>query len=455
MSATLTVPGAVLDGMPLTGVLDAEDDRPIIAQLRQVARRDVERLLAEADPDDAADSAQIEARIRQLVRDQVEGYQARARTTTNTPRLVDPAAAERALLADFLGLGPLQTYLDDPTVEEIAVNGADRVFVWRTNGTKEFVRELLFEDDAEVVRLVQRAIGPLGRRLDAASPTVDARLPDGSRLNAIIDPISIDGPSVTIRKFPRRFRHIDELIARDMLTPELGRFLLACVAARVNILISGGTGAGKSTLLNVLGCCGITAPSERVVVIQETHELDMHHVIPDCRALEARPPNSEGQGEVTQWELLRNALRMRPSRVIVGEVRGAEAWEMLLAMATGHPGGLCTIHGASPRQALRNLALHARRAGENLDGPTIAEWIADTVQVVVQVTKDARTGHRYVSEVAEVDGLEGTTLRLLELWKRPGADQPLAWTGRRPKALEHFAAEGVSYALPATVVEAA
>lgn len=441
-------PDAVLDAGRLALALEVEDDGPLVAHLRQATRRAVAELLAGADADEAADAGRIEARIRALVHDQVEAYQNRARTSTNTPRLADPAAAERALTSDFIGLGPLQPYMDDPSVEEIAVNGPDRVWIFSTDGAKVLLKELLFEDDAEVVRLVQRVVGPLGRSLDAASPMVDARLPDGSRLNAVIAPISVDGTSVTIRRFPRRFRHLDELIGLGMLTSELGRFLLAAVQARVNLLISGGTGTGKSTLLNVLGCA-IASPLERVVVIQETHELSPHEILPDARVLEARPPNADGRGEVTQWQLLRTALRMRPSRVIVGEVRGPEAWEMLLAMASGHPGGLCTIHATTPREALRNLALHARRAGEHLDGPTVAEWIAETVQLVVQLAKDARGGRRYVSAVAEVDGLEGTTIRLQELWKRDGADRPLVWTGRRPNVLARFEAAGVAYSLPA------
>ena len=419
-----------------------EDDRPIIRQLRKQVREHLADLDREGDGLDSDN----EVRIRLLVHETVDGYQQRALSTTNTPRLGDPVAAERELISDLLGMGPWQRFMDDPTIEEIGQVGVERTWLWFVDGRKELVQEALFDGDEEIVELVRRIIRRLGRRFDLSAPIVDAALPNGARLNAVLDGIELLGTTVTIRKFPRRYRHVEEIVRTGALTRACAQFLLAGVAARANILISGGMGSGKTTLMDVLLCDGITSHLERVVLISETHDLSAEQVLPDCIVLQARPANADGQGAVTQRDLFRTSLRMRASRICVAECRGAEAWQMLRAFASGHPGGLCTIHAETPRQALSTLALYAAEGETNLTPHLVAEWIANSLHLIVQLAYDAAAGQRYVESVAEIDGLEGTTLRLQELWRREGTK--LVWTGRRPKLMERFAQKGVVYALP-------
>jgi pilus assembly protein CpaF len=421
-----------------------EDDTPIIRELR----RQVRERLAEDDANSLVfEEVQNEARVRLVVHEVVEGYQRRALSSTNMPRLVDAETAERELISDVLGYGPLQRFMDDPKVEEIGVVGAERAWRWFVDGRKELIQEQLFESDEEIVELVRRIIRRLGRRFDVSSPMVDAALPNGERLNAVLGGISLLGTAVTIRKFPHRYRHLSEIVRTRAMSSQCASFLLAAVASRANILISGGMGSGKTTLMDVLLCDGITSHLERVVIISETHDLSAEQVLPDCVVLQTRPANADGQGGVSQRDLFRTSLRMRASRICVAECRGAEAWEMLRAFASGHPGGLCTIHAETPRQALSTLALYAAEAETNLTPHLVAEWIANSLHLIVQLGYDPVAGQRYVESIAEVDGLEGTTLRLQELWRRERSGK-VVWAGRRPKLMERFEEKGIGYALP-------
>jgi len=420
-----------------------EDDRPIIRRLRKEIRERLAALDAENGPTLESEN---EARSTLIVRDVVDTYQRRALSTTNTPRLARPGAAEKELLADLLGAGVLEMFMDNRNIEEIGVVGPERTWVWFTDGRKELIQEALFESDDEIVELVRRIIRRLGRRFDISSPIVDAALPNGARLNATLNGISLLGTAVTIRKFPRRYRHISEIVQTRALTWSCARLLLAAVAAKANILLSGGMGSGKSTLMDVLLCEGVTSHLERVIIISETHDLSAEQVLPDCVVLQARPGNADGHGKVSQRDLFRASLRMRASRICVAECRGSEAWEMLRAFASGHPGGLCTIHAETPRQALATLALYAAEAENNLTPQLVAEWVANSLNLVVQLAYDPYAGQRFVQSVAEIDGLEGTTPRLQELWRREGSR--LVWTGRRPHLLDTFREMGIAYTLP-------
>jgi pilus assembly protein CpaF len=424
-----------------------DDDRPIIRLLR----KQVHERLAQADAESGPGvDLENEARVRLIVHEVVDAHQRLALTTTNTPRLVDPEAAEKELVSDQLGAGPLQVYLEDPNVEEIGVSGVDRVWLWTVDGQKLLVQEPLFESDEDIVELVRRLIRRLQRQFNIASPIVDAALPSGARLNAVLNGTALLGTTVTIRKFPKRYRHLAEIVRTGALTWPCARFLLACVAARANILIAGGMGTGKSTLMDVLLCDGIASPLERIVLIAETHDLSAEQVLPDCVVLQARPPNADQQGEIKQSELFRTSLRMRATRVCVEEVRGTEAWQMLRAFASGHPGGLCTIHSETPRQALATLALYAAEAENNLSPQHVAEWIANSLHLIVQLGFDAsRPGHRMIESIAEIDGLEGSTPRLQEIWVRDEQGN-LVWTGVQPKLMQRFAQYNVAYAIPAS-----
>src|ERR671931_2561800 len=288
----------------------------------------------------------------------------------------------RQLTDDILGYGPLEQLLRDESVTEIMVNAYDRVYIER-NGKIE-LSEARFVDSAHVMRIIDKIVSQVGRRVDEASPMVDARLPDGSRVNAIIPPLALSGPTLTIRKFSRDPYTMDDLVSFGSLTPRAAHFLAACVRGKLNVLISGGTGTGKTTTLNALSA--FVPGDERVVTIEDAAELQLQreHVIP----LESRPPNIEGEGEIRIRELVRNALRMRPDRIIVGEVRGPETLDMLQAMNTGHEGSLTTIHANSPRDALARLETLVLTAGVDLPLRAIREQVASAFDVLVQITRD-------------------------------------------------------------------
>ncbi|RJQ12108.1 MAG: CpaF family protein [Dehalococcoidia bacterium] len=410
----------------------SERERTIRAEVQEALRQSLpgEALFAPGP-------AEIEG-ARRLIAERIAAAQ-RAAVTLSEPPLADPDALARRLLDDLLGLGPLQPLLDDPTVEEIIINGPQRVFVIR-EGRKQ-LSDVLFDDDDQLLQLVRRALGPLGRRLDEASPMVDARLADGSRLNAVIPPLTSGSPHVTIRKFLLRARTLDDLVGLETLSGEAAGLLQAAVQAGLNILISGGTGSGKTTCLNALAAC-ISGIDERVVTIEETAELQLEAVLPDCVALEARFPNMEGAGAIAIRALVKNALRMRPTRIVVGEVRGSEALDMLTAMNSGHDGSMCTIHANGPREALGKLRTYALMADEALPAQALTEMIAEAVQLVVHLRMDAVSRRRQVSSIYEVTGLEGDAIAGSELFRlEEGA---LRWSGIRPRREQRLAAAGYS-----------
>ena len=316
----------------------------------------------------------------------------------------------KSVIDEFQGYGPIQPLLDDPSITEIMVNGPDNIYVERDGKLSK--TKVHFEDDSHVVRIIEKIVLPLGRRIDAENPTVDARLPDGSRVNAVIPPAAIDGPSITIRKFSEEKLTIDDIIEFGSITRTMADFLKACVVSRLNVVISGGTGSGKTTLLNILS--SFVPPEERIVTIEDSAELQLHqdHVV----RLETTPPNLEGKGEVTIRHLVRNSLRMRPDRIVVGEVRGGEALDMLQAMNTGHDGSLTTLHANSPRDALSRLETMSLMAGLDMPLGVIREQIASAVDVIVQQAR-LTDGSRKVTYITEVAGMEGNTIVMTDIFK--------------------------------------
>jgi pilus assembly protein CpaF len=310
---------------------------------------------------------------------------------------------------DVLGYGPMERYLTDPTVSEVMVNGLESIYIEREG--KVVQTDSRFSTEEQLRRVIERIVSRVGRRIDESSPMVDARLPDGSRVNAIIPPLAVDGPALTIRKFASGGFTIDDLVNFRTLTRPLSEFLEACVAGRLNILVSGGTGSGKTTLLNVLS--SFIPNTDRIVTIEDAVELQLlqEHVI----RLEARPPNIEGRGQVTIRDLVRNSLRMRPDRIIVGEVRSGEALDMLQAMNTGHEGSLSTLHANTPRDALARLETMVLMAGFELPVRAIREQVASAVDLIVHTSR-LRDGTRRVTHVVEVDGMEGDIITMTEVF---------------------------------------
>ncbi|MGZ9235501.1 MAG: CpaF family protein [Anaerolineales bacterium] len=314
------------------------------------------------------------------------------------------------IIDDLTGYGPIQPLLEDPDISEVMVNGPKKVFIEK-NGklTKSAVT---FDDDDHVLRVIDRIILPLGRRGDADTPTVVARLPDGSRVNAVVRPVSIDGPSITIRKFKKGKLSIQQLIDYGSLTPNMAEFIRACVLAHLNIVISGGTGSGKTTLLNVLS--SYIPEEERIITIEDAAELQLQqdHVL----RMETKVANTDGRGMVTIRDLVRNSLRMRPDRIIVGECRGGEALDMLQAMNTGHDGSLTTLHANSPRDALSRLETMVLMAGMDLPLKVVRQQISSAVDVIIQQTR-LKDGSRKVTGITEVVGMEGDVVVLTDIFK--------------------------------------
>jgi pilus assembly protein CpaF len=345
---------------------------------------------------------------------------------------------------DILGYGPLEPMLEDKTVTEIMVNGHDRVYVER-DGLIEST-SAAFANDAHLMRIIEKIVSQVGRRIDEASPMVDARLPDGSRVNAIIPPLALDGPSLTIRKFDGGAYWIEDLVALGTLSEPAARFLEDCVSGKLNVLISGGTGTGKTTLLNALS--GFAGADERIITIEDAAELELQqeHVI----RLEARPSNIEGTGEIRIRDLVRNALRMRPDRIIVGEVRGAETLDMLQAMNTGHEGSLTTIHANSPRDALARLETLVLTAGVELPLRAIREQIASAFDLVIHLARLV-DGSRRITHITEVLRMESDVITLNDLFvtrvAAPASGEPVATleaTGLQPHFLDKLAARGIT-----------
>ncbi len=366
----------------------------------------VQRLLLDAPdvnteaPESVADlRAQIERHLTQVLAEEtlVLPRQERARVTA-------------AVAAELLAYGPIEILLNDETVSEVMVNGPKDVWVERKGMLEK--TDVQFEDDAHVRRIIERIVAPLGRRIDESSPMVDARLPDGSRVNAIIPPLSLIGPVITIRKFSRKPLAVQDLVRFGTLTAEAADFLAACVKGQTNVLVSGGTGSGKTTLLNVLS--SFIPEDERIVTIEDAAELRLNqdHVIP----LEARPANVEGQGAVPIRQLLVNALRMRPDRIIVGECRGPEALDMLQAMNTGHDGSMTSLHANTPRDALSRLETLVLMAGTELPLRAIRDQIRSAIHVIIQQER-LQDGSRRVTEIAEVQGMEGDIIILEPIFR--------------------------------------
>ncbi len=314
------------------------------------------------------------------------------------------------ILDEMTGFGPIQPLLDDPEISEVMVNGPKKVFVEK--GGKVTKSAITFDDDDHVARIIDRIILPLGRRVDSDSPTVDARLPDGSRVNAVIRPVSIDGPCITIRKFKKDKLSVQQLIDYGSLTQNMGEFVRACVLAHLNIVISGGTGSGKTTLLNVLS--SFIPEGERIVTIEDAAELQLQqdHVL----RLETKVANTDGKGAVTIRDLVRNALRMRPDRIVVGECRGGEALDMLQAMNTGHDGSLTTLHANTPRDALSRLETMVLMSGMDLPLKVVRQQISSAVDLIIQQTR-LKDGSRKVTAITEVIGMEGDTVVMTDIFK--------------------------------------
>ncbi len=314
------------------------------------------------------------------------------------------------ILDDLIGYGPIQGLLNDPDISEVMVNRPNQVYIEREG--KLLGTHVHFDNDEHIMHVIERIVSPLGRRVDTDSPMVDARLPDGSRVNAVIPPVAIDGPLLTIRKFTKTKLTMQQLIELDTLTPTMCDFLRACVLGRLNVVISGGTGSGKTTLLNVLS--SFIPESERVVTIEDSAELrlDQEHVV----RMESRPPNLDGRGQVTIRDMVRNALRMRPDRIIVGECRGGEALDMLQAMNTGHDGSLTTLHANSPRDALSRLETMVLMAGMELPLKVIRQQVASAVDLIVHQSR-LKNGPRKITAIAEVSGMEGDTIVMTDIFK--------------------------------------
>ncbi len=359
----------------------------------------------------------------------------------------------REILDELFGYGPIQPLLDDPTVSDILVNGSGMVYVER-HGVLERT-DVKFNDDQHLMRIIERIVSRVGRRVDESSPMVDARLPDGSRVNAIIPPLALDGPTLSIRRFGRDPLTANDLLNNNSLTSPMLELLKATVQGKMNILISGGTGAGKTTLLNVLSA--FIPEKERIITIEDAAELQLkqEHTV----RLETRPPNIEGKGAVRQRQLVINSLRMRPDRIIVGEVRGEEALDMLQAMNTGHEGSMTTIHANSPRDALSRLETMVAMANLNLPDKAIRQQIASAINLVVQIAR-LTDGTRRVVSISEITGMEGmvVTMQDLFVFERQGYDANNKVRGRfrptgiRPKFSEKLLAAGIR--LPLDMFEA-
>ncbi len=365
-------------------------------------------------------------------------------------RLALTGAERQALVQsvtdDVLGYGPIDPLLRDDTLTEIMVNGPDHVYVERAG--RLVLTDVKFVDETHLRRIIDKIVSQVGRRVDEANPMVDARLPDGSRVNVVVHPLSIGGPFMTIRKFSKDPYQVDDLIQFGTFTPQVAQFIHLCVQGRLNIVVSGGTGTGKTTLLNVLS--GFIPTDERIVTVEDAKELQLHqeHVL----SMEARPPNIEGRGEVKIRDLVRNSLRMRPDRIVVGEVRGGEALDMLQAMNTGHDGSITTVHSNSPRDTLSRIETMTLMAGMDLPVRVIREQMASALDMIIQLSR-LRDGSRRITAVSEVMGMEGDVVVLQDIYTfdfAAGIDDEgkfrggLKSTGIRPSFSERLNDYGIS-----------
>jgi len=410
---------------------------------KDLKERIQDKLVAELDP--TMDVSRTDE-VRRTIQDMFEQILAQENiilSRSERERLFE------GIVAEILGFGPLEVLLADETVSEIMVNGPEKVFVERKGKLQK--TNILFESNEHVLKVIDRIVSPLGRRIDESSPYVDARLPDGSRVNAIIPPLPLNGPTLTIRKFENDPLTIDDLIRFGSISSETAEFLKACVKARLNVVVSGGTGSGKTTLLNVLS--SFIPNDERIITVENAAELQLRqeHVV----TLESRPPNIEGKGEVTIRDLVINTLRMRPDRVVVGECRGGETLDMLQAMNTGHDGSLTTAHANSPRDMLSRLETMCLMAGMDLPVRAIREQVAAAVDLIIQQSR-MRDGSRKIINVTEVQGMEGDVIVMSDIFvfEQQGIENGkivgrLKPTGIRPKFYERIEAAGII--LPANI----
>ncbi len=394
-------------------------------------------MLAELDP--SIDISQVGV-VRNTIRDLFEQILAEENIVLSRQekhRLFEQISAE------ILGFGPLQNLLEDETITEVMVNGAKNIYIER--GGKIQRVPISFESDEHVMRIIDRIVAPLGRRIDESSPYVDARLPDGSRVNAVIPPIALIGPTVTIRKFAKNPITIEQLIKYGTITPEALQFLKACVEARLNIVISGGTGSGKTTLLNILS--QFIPSDERIITIENAAELQLRqeHVV----TLESRPPNIEGSGEVTIRQLVVNSLRMRPDRIIVGEIRDEASLDMLQAMNTGHDGSMTTAHSNGPRDTLARIETMSLMGGMELPVRAIREQISSAIDLICHQER-MRDGSRRIVNITEVSGMEGDVITMTDVFsfEQSGIEDGkvigrLRPTGLRPKSINQIEASGI------------
>jgi pilus assembly protein CpaF len=382
-----------------------------------------------------------EERLREEIAQLVERLLAEDAVLVND---AERAGLIRDIQHEMLGLGPLEPLLADPTISDILVNSHSQVYVERRGKLES--TDVRFADDAHLMKIIDKIVSRVGRRIDESSPMVDARLPDGSRVNAIIPPVALDGPVVSIRRFAVVPLKIEDLLAFKTLTPEMASILQGLAKAKVNMLISGGTGSGKTTMLNIMS--GYIPAAERIVTIEDAAELQLQQ--PHVVRLETRPPNIEGKGEVTQRSLVKNALRMRPDRIILGEVRGAEAVDMLQAMNTGHEGSLATIHANTPRDALSRLENMIGMAGLNLPIKAARQQMSSAITALIQIGRLA-DGKRKVMSIQEITGMEGEIITMQEIFgfRQTGVAPDgnvlghFSATGVRPKFVDRLRAHGV------------
>jgi len=424
------------DGTRPGVTLDDDQSSSVLQEIKvRVHRQLLERL--NLSNIDALDRAQVVEEIRKVVHDLL----AREAAPLN---LEEREELVEQILDEIFGLGPIEPLLQDPSVSDILVNTSQQVYVERQGRLER--SDVRFKDDRHLLQIIDRIVSAVGRRIDDSSPMVDARLPDGSRVNAIIPPLAIDGPHVSIRKFKRDVLSAPDLLRTETMTPAMLELLQGIVKARLNVLISGGTGAGKTTLLNVLS--ESIPVSERIVTIEDSAELQLRQ--PHCVRLETRTANVEGAGAVSQRLLLINALRMRPDRIIMGEVRGSEAIDMLQAMNTGHDGSLTTLHANTPRDALARLETMISMAGLNLPEKGMRQQIASAINVVVQVGRLTDGGRKIIS-ISEISGMEGDVITMQDIfvYEREGIDAQgqvigrFRATGIRPRFTERLKAYGI------------
>jgi pilus assembly protein CpaF len=423
--------GGIAPGRPFLGALPARES------FREAKFRVQNRLINELDPKlDLTNQVEVRRQIEELF-GKIADEEGLALTRAERVRMLEQITDE------ILGLGPMEPLLRDETITEVMVNGPQQVYIER-EGRLELTN-VTFQNDEHVMKIIQRIIAPIGRRIDESSPMVDARLADGSRVNAIIPPLSLVGPVITIRKFSATPFTVEDLVRFGTATPEMFEFLEACVKARLNIFVSGGTGSGKTTMLNILS--GFIPDDERIVTIEDAAELQLRqeHVI----TLEARPSNIEGKGAIPIRELVRNSLRMRPDRIVVGECRSAEALDMLQAMNTGHDGSMSTGHANTPRDMLSRLETMVMMAGMDLPLRAIREQIASAVDLIVHQNR-LKDGTRKIVAITEVQGMEGDVIVMQDIFvfEQTGVTEgkiqgKLKPTGIRPKFVEKFEVVGI------------